>query len=94
MKYDKAANVVKTGLVLSVLFALVGFVAEDFNARATYAATLIGMVFFVASIIVAYLYCKCPYCGKHIIMGMFRVKNCPKCHRNLETGKKKGSKRR
>ena len=43
---------------------------------------------FVGTIICVYQFCRCPYCGKHIMLGVLAVKDCPRCHRNLATGKK------
>ena len=40
------------------------------------------------TIYVMYKYCKCPHCGKHINMGLLAVEECPRCRRNLVTGKK------
>ena len=31
---------------------------------------------------------RCPNCGKVIFLGVMAVKACPRCHRNLVTGKK------
>ena len=31
---------------------------------------------------------RCPNCGKVIFFGVLAVKSCPRCHRNLVTGKK------
>ena len=31
---------------------------------------------------------RCPSCGKVIFFGVLAVKSCPRCHRNLVTGKK------
>ena len=41
-----------------------------------------------AALFVVYKYCRCPYCGKRIFGGVLAVKSCPKCRRNLITGKK------
>ncbi len=43
---------------------------------------------FVGTIICVYQFCRCPHCGKHIMLGVLAVKDCPRCHRNLATGKK------
>ena len=43
---------------------------------------------FVGTIICVYQFCRCPYCGKHIMLGVLAVKDCPRCRRNLATGKK------
>ena len=44
--------------------------------------------FMVATFVVIYKNCRCPYCGKHIMMGALRVKVCPACNRSLENGRK------
>ena len=43
---------------------------------------------FIGTIICVYQFCRCPYCGKHIMLGVLAVKDCPRCRRNLATGKK------
>lgn len=45
-------------------------------------------VIIISNFYIIYKYCRCPFCGKHIMMGAFRVKVCPACNRNLQTGKK------
>ncbi len=47
------------------------------------AFVLIGVI-----LAVIYKFCRCPYCGKRIFGGVLVVKSCPKCRRNLTTGKK------
>ena len=42
----------------------------------------------IGTVVSVYKYCRCPYCGKHILMGVLRAKVCPSCTRNLTTGKK------
>ena len=38
------------------------------------------------------LFCRCPYCGAHLFKGLYKMKFCPSCRRDFETGvKKKGS---
>ena len=45
-------------------------------------------VLFVATVYVIIKYCKCPYCGKHIFLGVLKINSCPSCHRSFTTGKK------
>lgn len=45
-------------------------------------------VFFGTAIWVIAKYCRCPNCNKVIAFGVLVVKSCPRCHRNLITGKK------
>ncbi|MGI5976360.1 MAG: hypothetical protein ACOX68_01500 [Candidatus Limivicinus sp.] len=51
---------------------------------------LIGatVVLFIMTIYALVKYCRCPYCGKHIYLGVLVAKSCPHCNRNLATGKK------
>ena len=47
-----------------------------------------GLVFFAAAGVVVFKQCRCPHCGKVIFLGVLAVTSCPKCKRNLTTGKK------
>ena len=39
-----------------------------------------------------FLYCRCPYCGAHLFKGLYKMKFCPSCRRDFETGARhKGS---
>ena len=67
--------------VASLLFTETGSVAQVVLLCAT-----IGLI--VATLVVMYKFCRCPYCGKHIMMGVLVVKSCPRCHRDLSSGKK------
>ena len=46
------------------------------------------VILFVTSLVLIFKYCRCPNCGKVIFLGVMAVKSCPRCHRNLVTGKK------
>ena len=46
------------------------------------------ILLFVAIIYIAVKYCRCPNCGKVIVIGVLAVDACPRCRRNLVTGKK------
>ncbi len=38
------------------------------------------------------LFCRCPFCGAHLIRNLYKLKACPVCRRDFVTGvKKKGS---
>lgn len=92
MKFDKARNLVKLLLAMCLVFCLAGL----FTSGTSFAAvsTVMSLLFFVVSFVVIALYCKCPNCGKHIYLGLFKAVNCPRCKRNLITGaKSKGKKR-
>ena len=46
------------------------------------------VVLFVTCLPLIFKYCRCPNCGKVIFLGVMALKSCPRCHRNLVTGKK------
>ena len=55
---------------------------------------VITFALFAAIFVVLYKYCRCTHCGKMIVFGVMAVTSCPRCRRNLVTGKKvKKSKR-
>ena len=70
------------GCALSILFMLMG---NEPLHLALVAFTTVGMI---ATVYVMVKYCVCPHCGKHITMGLLAVKTCPRCRRDLITGKK------
>ena len=56
--------------------------------------TAATLLMFIAIIYIAAKYCRCPNCGKHIVLGVLAVETCPRCRHSLTTGKKvKKSKR-
>ena len=68
--------------VLSILFMAMG------NQTMQIALMAMSFVGLICTIYVIAKYCVCPYCGKHITMGLLAIENCPRCRRNLVTGKK------
>lgn len=74
--------------VLSLIFMGMSNVTLQF---VSIALTTVGFIF---TIYVMAKYCVCPHCGKHITMGLLAIENCPRCHRNLVTGKKGKKSRR
>ena len=50
--------------------------------------TAATLLMFIAIIYIAVKYCRCPNCGKVIVIGVLAVDACPRCKRNLVTGKK------
>ena len=43
---------------------------------------IFGFACILGTVVVNFKYCRCPYCGFNY------HDTCPKCHRNVETGKK------
>ena len=42
----------------------------------------------IAIIYVDIKYCRCPNCGKVILLGVLAINTCPRCKHSLTTGKK------
>ena len=96
MKLDKAINAVKACLVLCIVLCVISIFTTTLDPQLSFLATLVSGLSFVISFVIALIFCKCPYCGKRILLGMFKLKRCPKCHRDLATGERnsKGNKKK
>ena len=46
------------------------------------------VLLFIAIIYVDFKYCRCPSCGKVILLGVLAIKACPRCKRDLASGRK------
>lgn len=91
MKFDRARNLVKFLLALCLALGLAGIITSDKGMALSVYFMLASMICFVLSFVVIVLFCKCPYCGKVVYLGLFKATHCPKCRRSFETGvKKKG----
>jgi len=69
----------------------IGCVISFFTPKYSYAQMIfmcLTTVLFISSIVTIVKYCRCPSCGKIIFFGVVAVTACPRCHRNLVTGKK------
>ena len=90
MSFDRGRNLAKMLIIMCVVLCVLGVITNGDEVSAYF--TLGSLVCFVVSFVVVRLYCRCPYCGKTIFVGLFNAVNCPHCRRNLVTGKrKKGS---
>lgn len=91
MKFDRARNLVKFLLAMCLVSGLAGIITADKGMAFSVYFALGSMICFVLSFVVIVLFCKCPYCGKVVYLGLFKATHCPKCRRSFETGvKKKG----
>ena len=46
------------------------------------------LLLFIAIIYIDIKFCRCPNCGKVILLGVLAIDACPRCKRNFVTGKK------
>lgn len=88
MKFYTATKLTKTLILVSVALCLGGLLFTGEFAPLRMILTAAALLCLAAALIVTLTFCKCPYCGKRIFMGAARAVYCPKCRRNIETGKK------
>ena len=87
------AKTLTTGLLVGcvvccLLSLLLTGLPESVRTAIGWAAILLA-VLGVACLV---LFCRCPWCGAHLFRGLFKLKICPSCRRDLYSGvKKKGS---
>lgn len=78
----------RTSIILAVVTGLAGRIAFPSGSIYQTVAMIVTVALLAATIYIMCKYCRCPYCGKRIIVGMLTATNCPSCRRNLESGKK------
>ena len=86
----------KAAKILAILSAVgcVAMLLADDNPPLQGALVLLTMLLFVSMFLVIVLRCRCPHCGKVILLGLWNAKVCSSCRRSLSSGNKvKGKKR-
>ena len=86
--FDYGTKISKYLLVAAIIGALASVLLTPGGSVAQLVLVGITTVIIISNFYIIYKYCRCPFCGKHIMMGALRVKVCPACKRNLQTGKK------
>lgn len=72
----------------TVISGAASFIAGGADSGIQFWLLAFTLVLCAVTVYIIVRYCRCPYCGKHILVGVLKVKACPACRRNLETGKK------
>ena len=86
--FEYGKHMAKTSVICAVACCAVSLLLFQPGSIAQIIAIALSFVLIIATIVIMYVYCRCPYCGKHIMMGVLSIKSCPSCRRNLESGKK------
>lgn len=85
--FEYGRNIAKYCVIFTVALCVLSLLMpQGTYLQIIFAAAMLAMM--VATIVVMYKYCRCPYCGKRIMLGVLNAKSCPRCRRNLTTGKK------
>ena len=92
MNFENAKKTVKFLLFASVAACIVSLIFSGNGTSLSALAMLAALGLLILAFITAYNFCKCPYCGKRILLGVLTVTHCPQCRRNLVTGERKKGK--
>ena len=85
------AKKILIGIVVCCVFSVLSLSMATFVVQMGLVSVTTVLVLLLIYVIIKY--CRCPYCGKLIILGVLAVTDCPRCRRNLTTGKKSKKKR-
>lgn len=86
--FEYGKQMAKTTLICSIIACAVNLLFLPSGSIAQLIGLSLSLVLMATTVVAMYKYCRCPYCGKRIMMGVLTVKACPSCHRNLVSGKK------
>ena len=86
--FEYGKRMSKICMIAAICLCLMSLLLVPAGSMAQGALILAGMAFIIGAFVVMYKYCRCPHCGKHIMTGVLVITSCPRCHRNLNTGKK------
>ena len=85
--FEYGKQLVKRLLVLAIAFC-VGSLLTPNGSYGQIGLLLLSLLCMVGELGALWMYCRCPHCGKRIMLGALSATVCPRCHRNLATGKK------
>ena len=85
--FTRGRELLKKLLLSDVVTAVLAFVLQS-NPMLMGIFSGATLLLFAAIIYIDIKYCRCPNCGKVIVLGVLALDACPRCKRNLVTGKK------
>jgi len=86
--FEYGRKTAKWLILLAVVLSVISYFAFSGNPTGQAITVVLSFLMMIAGFVVIYNFCRCPYCGKKIMLGVLAVTSCPKCRRNLKTGKK------
>ena len=88
MSFKQGKTIMTVMLVLAGLICILAlFTFEEGSSYATY-AIIAAVVLVLLSFGVCWAWCRCPYCQARIVRNVLKLKACPYCGRDFESGKK------
>ena len=94
MHIKTARKLVLWSMILSVACAVVGIVFFEPGTVASLYITFAAFGLMLASVIILFTACRCPWCGKRVTHGLMKAEYCPHCKKDFDTGLKYRKKKR
>ena len=88
MNFKRAKQMVLFLLVIGILVCIFGVLMFEDGDTGLEVCIAIAFVMIIMSLMICGVWCKCPYCNKRLFYKLMRLKACPKCGRDFDSGKK------
>lgn len=92
MDIQKVRKLVSAGFMVCIGASIIGLLFGADNLPLKNSMLSVGVVSLLLTMGVIMKWARCPWCGASLLRGLFKIKVCPKCRRDLITGKKKKGK--
>ncbi len=80
-------DLLKKDVIATVIFCALSIIFRaNITLQGIFAA--VTLILFAAGVYIVVKYCRCPHCRKVIFLGVLAVTACPRCKRNLVSGRK------
>ena len=89
MSYQRGRNISKALLFSGAAIILFATLIGDRNSQASMYSAVVGVLVFFCGVVATLVLCRCPKCGKTIIIGALNRKTCPRCNKQLVPTEKK-----
>ncbi len=84
MTFKQAKIVTLTLILLAVALCVVGLVGFEKGSATRDQLGYIAAGAFAVGLVVMFLWCKCPHCGRRIFRGALLAVKCPGCGKALD----------
>ena len=94
MTFEKARKTASTMILIGIVITLFSMFTLPKGSVEYMLGAIVGIIMLGGAVLLCYIYCKCPHCGKHIMFQVLSVKKCPHCGKDvLKAPKKSKSKK-
>ena len=85
--FEYGRQLVKRLLFMAIVFVVASWLMPR-GSYAQFGLMLLATLCVVGEIAMLSIFCRCPHCGKRIMLGTLTATICPRCHRSLSSGRK------